>query len=173
MDGPDRPHWRREDMNKTLEQTNEDQDAKAKKPRKFSQEKRRGPHTDNTSVAHQKSDKTKAQNQSSESRERTQRGRENLDFQHDDHQRKHAEVKRRQGPIKPPKPQSQDEQGASGQDDLDHVRASQDPSCKDGRGSGRRTPLEARGGRQSHLQHQRPGQRKWDKVPESKETQTG
>lgn len=184
VDGPDSPSWRREDVNRNMEQTNEDQDTQPKKPRKFSQEQRRGEQIkkgtyseNNTSVAHQRSDDTKEENQPSEIRERTQRSRTGPDSQHDDHQRKRTEAKRRQGPIKPPKQQSQEEvgseKGASGQDDLNLGRPSQDPACKAGSGSGRHTPLQARGGRRTHQQHNRPGQRNWDKMPESKETQTG
>lgn len=183
-DGPDSANWRREDVNKNVEQTNDDQDTEPKKPRKFSQEQRRGEQMKkgtqtekNISVVHQRSDDTKGENQPSEIRERTQRSRTGPDSQHDDHQRKHTETKRRHGPIKPPKPQPQEEvgseKGASGQDDSDHGRPSQDPACKVVRGSGRHTPLQARGGRRTHQQHNRPGQRNWDKVPESKETQTG
>lgn len=180
MDGPDGPNWRREDMSRNLEQTNEEQDARAKKPRKFSQEQRRGQQNekgaqlkeDNTPAGGQRS---KGENPHFDNRERTQRSRTGPDFQHDDHQRKHSEAKRRQGPIKPPKPPPQEELGSeragSVQDDSGHGRSSQDPPFKAGRGSGRHVPLQARGGRRT--QNHRPGQKGWDKMPESKETQTG
>ncbi|KAI3355372.1 hypothetical protein L3Q82_018214 [Scortum barcoo] len=186
MDGPDAPNWRREDAGRTLEQTNEDQDARAKKPRKYSQEQRRGQQNEkgpflkenNTTGRAQRSNDTKGDNHNSEIRERSQRSRAGPDTQHDDHQTKHTEAKRRQGPIKPPKPPPQEETGserwACVQDDSGHGRSSQDPGGKSGRGgSGRHTPLQARGGRRPHHQNHRPGQRTWDKMPESKETQTG
>ncbi|XP_023264150.1 transcriptional repressor NF-X1 isoform X1 [Seriola lalandi dorsalis] len=187
MDGPDRANWRRDDVSRNFEQTSEDQDARAKKPRKFSQEHRRREHNkkgthlkeNNTSVEHERSDDIKGENHSSENREKTQRSRAGPDSQHDDHQRKHPEVKRRQGPIKPPKPpkppsqeETGSERGASGQDHSKHSRSSQDPPSKAGGGSGR-TQLQGRGGRRTHHQNPRPAQRTWDKMPESKETQTG
>uniref|UniRef100_A0A3Q1H6B9 Transcriptional repressor NF-X1 n=1 Tax=Anabas testudineus TaxID=64144 RepID=A0A3Q1H6B9_ANATE len=183
VDGPDGPNWRREDVNRNVEQSNEEQDAQPKNPRKFSQEQRRGEQIkksthseDNISVAHQRPDDTQGEKQPPEIRERTQRSKTGSDFQRDNYQRKHNEAKRRQGPIKPPKQPSQDEvgphKGASVQD-SDLGRLSQDPSCKAGRGSVRHAPLQARGGRRTRQQHSRPGQRNWDKMPESKETQTG
>ncbi|XP_041817302.1 transcriptional repressor NF-X1 isoform X2 [Chelmon rostratus] len=185
MEGPDGPNWRREDVRRNMEQTTEDQDAQAKKPRKFNQEPRRGKQNEkgshikenNTTVGGQRSSDTKGETPPSDIRERTQRSRTGSDFQYDDLQRKHTEAKQRQGPIKVPKPPSQDEmaseRGASVQDDSGHGRSSQDPARKAGRGSGRHTPLQARGGRRAHYQNHRPGQRNWDKIPESKETQTG
>lgn len=185
MDGPDGPNWRREDTGRNFEQTNEDQDAQAKKPRKFSQEQRRGQQPEkgsrfkenNAAVGGQRSDDTKGENPSLDIRDRSQRSSTGPDFQRDDHQRAHTEAKRRQGPIKPPKQPSQEETALemrpSVQDDSGHRRSSQDPVCKAGRGSGRHTPQQARGGRRMHYQNHRPGQRNWDKMPESKETQTG
>ncbi|XP_067342635.1 transcriptional repressor NF-X1 isoform X2 [Channa argus] len=184
FDGPDSTHWRRQDLSRNVKQNNEDQDVQVKNPRKFSQEQRRGEQIkkathgeNNTSVVNQRSDVTKGETQSSEIRERTQRNRTGPEPQRDDHQRKHTEAKRRQGPIKPPKPQSQDEvgseKGASGQGESDYGRPSQDPACKNGKGSGRHTALQARGGRRTHHQQYRAGQRNWNKIPESKETQTG
>ncbi|KAG7231186.1 hypothetical protein INR49_012017 [Caranx melampygus] len=137
MDGPDRPNWRRDDSSRNLEQTNEDQDVRVKKPRKFSQEQRRREQNkkeshlkeDNTSAEHQRSDETKGENHSSENRERSQRSRIGPDSQRDNHQRKQSEAKRRQGPIKPPRPPST-ERGAGGQDHSNHNRPSQDPPVK-------------------------------------------
>lgn len=185
MNGPDGPSWRREDAGRNLEQTNEDQDARAKKPRKFSQEHRRGQQSEkgsrlkenNATVGGQRSNDTKGENPPSDIRPRTLRSRTGPDFQHDDHQRKPTEAKRRQGPIKPPKPPSQEETGSergpSIRDDFGHGISSQDLASKAGRGSGRHTPLQARGARRPHHLNPRPGQRSWDKMPESKETQTG
>ncbi|KAK2859624.1 hypothetical protein Q5P01_004244 [Channa striata] len=152
FDGPGGTNWRRQDLNKNVKQNNEDQDMQVKNPRKFCQEQRRGEQIKKgSSVENQRSDVTKEETQSSGFRERTQRNRRGPDPEHDDHQRKHNEAKRRQGPIKPPKPQSQDEvsseKGASGQDGSDHGRPSQDPACKPGKGSGRYTALQARGGK--------------------------
>lgn len=163
MGGADGPNWRRGSANRDTEQTNEDQDAQAKKPRKFSQEQRKGEHNgswkeNNTTVE-------------------DQRKREDSESQHDNNQRKHTDPKRRQGPIKPPKQPSQEEpgseKGASGQDDSDQGRASQDSAGKGGRGSGGNAPLQARGGRRANYQNYKPGQRSWNKMPKSKETQTG
>ncbi|XP_042366487.1 transcriptional repressor NF-X1 [Plectropomus leopardus] len=180
MDGPDGPSWRREDTGRNFEHFSEDQDAQAKKTQKFNQEQRRGQQTEKgnrtTAVGVQRSNDVK-ENPSSDIRDRSQRSGHFPVSHHDDHRRMHTEAKRRQGPIKPPKPSSQDEMGsemgASFQDDFSHGRSSQDPACKAGRGSGRYTPLQARGGRRTHHQNHRPGQRNWDKMPESKETQTG
>ena len=185
MDRPDRANWRREDVSRHSEQASEDQDTWAKKPRKFVQEQRRveqnkrGTHVkeNNTSGEQQRSDDAKAKKQPPEIRERTQRNRAGPDFQLDDHQRGDTETKRRQGPIKPPKPASQEELGseggAAGRDTSDRSRSSQNPTSRAGGGSGRHAPLQARGGRRTHPQNHRPDPRKWDKMPQSKETQTG
>ncbi|XP_029002432.1 transcriptional repressor NF-X1 [Betta splendens] len=185
VDRPDAATWRRDDVNRNVEQTSEDQDTQPKKHRKFSQEQRRGEQikkgtqTDkNCSVRYQTSNEYSEERQLSEG-ERTRRSRTGPDSQHDYHQGKPPETKRRQGPIKPPKPQPQEEvgseKGASGQNDSDHGRASPNPACKTGRGLERHAPLQARGGRRTHQQHNWPGQRKLDerKMPESRETQTG
>uniref|UniRef100_A0A3Q3K6N0 Transcriptional repressor NF-X1 n=1 Tax=Monopterus albus TaxID=43700 RepID=A0A3Q3K6N0_MONAL len=151
MYGPHGPNWRSKDVNRNLEQTNEDQDAQVKKPRKYSQEQRRGEQMKrgthskdySTSVQHGGSNETKGENHPSEIRERTQRSRTGPDAQHDDHQSKHPETNRRRGPIKPPKTQAQEEVDSES------------------------------GGRRTHPPHHRPGQRNRNKLPESKETQTG
>ncbi|XP_034718109.1 transcriptional repressor NF-X1 [Etheostoma cragini] len=183
-DGPDRPSWRREDTSRNLEQSNEDMDARVKKNRKFSQEQRRGQRNErgtrlkenNTVVEGQRSNETKGESPPSDIRERSQRTKADPDSQHDDHhQRKPTEAKRRQGPIKPPKPSYEEEtgseRGASVQDDSGRGRSFQE--SKAGQGSGRHAPFQARGGRRTHQQNHRPGQRNTDKMPESKETQTG
>ncbi|XP_044196007.1 transcriptional repressor NF-X1 [Thunnus albacares] len=162
MDGPDMPNWRREDVGRNFEHPNE-----------------RREHNEKGTHLKEYNTETKGENHISETRERTQRSRTgpDSDSQRDDHQRKHTETKRRQGPIKPPKPPAQEEtcseRGASGQDNPGHGRSSQNPACKAERGSGRHTPLQTRGQRRPHHQNHRPGQRNWDKIPESKETQTG
>ncbi|XP_035468809.2 transcriptional repressor NF-X1 isoform X2 [Scophthalmus maximus] len=185
MDGPDRRNWRRDDVIRNSGHTNEDQDTSAKKTRKFGQEQRRreqnkkGTHLkeNNTSVEHQRSDDSKGENHPAEIRERAQRSRAGPDSQHDDYQKKHSETKRQQGPIKPLKLPTQEEVGseggASGQDNSDHSRSSQNPNSKARGGSGRHTALQAQGGRRTHRQNHKPGPRNRDKMPESKETQTG
>ncbi|XP_062235425.1 transcriptional repressor NF-X1 [Platichthys flesus] len=185
MDRPDRTNWRREDVSRHSEHASEDQDSWAKKPRKFVQEQRRGEQNmrgshlkeNNTSGEHQRSDDVRAKKQPSEIRERTPRNRAGPDFQLNDHQRKDSETKRRQGPIKPPKPASQEEVGseggAAGRETSDRSRSSQNPTGKAGGGSGRHTPIQVRGGRRTQPQNHRPDPRKWDKMPQSKETQTG
>uniref|UniRef100_G3NKZ9 Transcriptional repressor NF-X1 n=1 Tax=Gasterosteus aculeatus aculeatus TaxID=481459 RepID=G3NKZ9_GASAC len=184
--GPDGPSWRREAAGRNIEQTNEDPDAGAKEHGRFSQEaRRRGPQTDkatylkenNTLVDGRRSNDTPRENPALDVRERSQRIRPGPDSQHDDPQRKPTEVKRRHGPIKPPRVQppeeSRSERGASFQDESGYGRSSQNPAGKAGHGAGRHTPLQARGGRRTHHQNERPGPKNWDKMPESKETQTG
>lgn len=184
MDGLDGPNWRR-DADKTQEQAHEDQDAQVKKPRKFSQQQRRGQlnvksthlKENNTMEGDQRSCDFKGHIPKSDIRDRYQRSRTGPHIQHDDHQRKHAEPKRRQGPIKPPKPGAQDEvdteRETSEQFEPGHNRSSHDTACGTGRGSGRHVPHQPRGNRKTHHQNHRPGQRHWDKMPQSKETQTG
>ncbi|XP_034562203.1 transcriptional repressor NF-X1 [Notolabrus celidotus] len=180
MDGPDGSSWRREDAGRNVEQTYEDQ---AKRPRKFNQEPRRGqqnekgPHLreSNNVAGGPRPNDTSVDNPPSNTRERTQRSsRTGPASQHDEHQRQ-PEVKKRQGPIKPLKPLMQEDTGAerrgSGQEDLGHGRSSVD--LKSGRGSGRHMYPQARGGRRPQHQNQRPVQRNRDRIPESKETQTG
>lgn len=177
MDGPDRASWRREDAGMNVEQTNEDQ---AKRPRKFNQEPRRGQHNgkgphlreSNNVAGGQRLNDSEGENQPSDTRERSQRSsRAGPHSQHEYHQRQ-TEVKKRQGPIKPPKPPVQEEAGAerrgSAQEDE---RSSENP--KSGQGAGRHMHVQARGGRRTHHQNQRAGQRNWDGIPKSKETQTG
>lgn len=184
VNGPDGANWWQDDVNRNVEQTNEEQDTQPRKTRKFNQDQRRGEQIKkdtqtekSTSVRHHTSNDHKGERQPSEG-ESTQRSILRPDSQRDADQRK-PETKRRQGPIKPPKPQPQEEvgveRGASGQNDSDHSRPSQHPACKAWRSSERHAALKARGGRRTHQQHNRPGQRKWDerKMPESRETQTG
>lgn len=172
-------------MSRNLEQTNDDKDVRVKKPRRFGQEQKRGGQNErsdhlkenNTTSEGLRFSSTKRETPSSETRERTHLSRTDSESQHDDHQRKHTEVKRRQGPIKPPKQPSQEEvgseKGASGADDSGHCKSSQDAAGKAGRGSGRHTPLQGRGGRRTNHQNHKSGQRSWDRMPKSKETQTG
>ncbi|KAM9839531.1 transcriptional repressor NF-X1 [Aulostomus maculatus] len=170
-DGPDGPNWRRDDTGKNLDSASEGQDGWAKKPRRFNKEQKRGEHADkkeNKSTTDcQKSD----DNETAETRETSQRS--NRDSRHDDrHQKNPSETKRRQGPIKPHKRPPQDEvcpeKGAGFQDGR-----RQNPSCKSERGLGQQPAPHSRGQRRPQHQNHRPGQRNWDKMPESKETQTG
>lgn len=183
-DGPDAPNWRRDDMDRNFAHGNEDQDDQAKKPRRFSQEQRRGELNDrgNTTTAEGlKFDYNRVENYPPENRERTQRTRTSKGHgpQQNDHQMKHNEVKpKRQGPIKPPKPPPEEEvgsdRGASGQDDSEPDRLTQqNPARKAGRGSGQQSASQGRGQRRTHHQNVRSGNKNWGKVPESKETQTG
>ncbi|CAK6967447.1 transcriptional repressor NF-X1 [Scomber scombrus] len=160
VDGPDVPNWRREDTGRNFEHTNERRD-----------------HNEKGTNVKESHTNTKGENYASEPRERTQRSRTGpeSDPQRDDHQRK-----RRHGPIKPPKPPAHQEEacserGATGQDNPGHGRSERERE----RGSGRHTPVQSRGQRRPHhhqnhhQNHHRPGQRSWNKIPESKETQTG
>ncbi|KAM4533753.1 transcriptional repressor NF-X1 [Odontesthes bonariensis] len=174
MDGPEGPSWRREGANRDSEQAGGEKDAQAKRPRNFDQEQKpRGDHLkdNNAAVAGHRSHGNKGETPLLESQHSKQGPRS----QHFEHQRKHADVKRRHGPIKPPKPPSREEpgseRGAAGRDDSDHCRSSQDPAAKAGRGSGGHAPVQAKGGRR--VNHQSQSQRSWDKMPKSKETQTG
>lgn len=165
-DGPDGPNWRR-DAESNLDEASEVQDAQAKKPRKFSQEQRRGQHNEKSSCLKESSTTEGGEKSVSANRDTT-----NFNMRaNDDHQKKHTEAKRRQGPIKPPKPSAQEEIGSeradSGQDEPGHSRP-----YKAGRDSGKHTPFLARGERRTYQKH-RPGQKNWDKMPGSRETQTG
>ncbi|KAG7525568.1 transcriptional repressor NF-X1 [Solea senegalensis] len=175
--GPDASNWRRQDVNRNSEHNSEEQAAWTKRPWKFSQEQRREHNKKgNTSVAFQRADDTRGENHSTEPRERSQRSMEGPDFH--DHLRKQPGPKRRQGPIKPPKPPSPEEEagtegGACSQDNSDHGRAFQNPISKAGGGSGRPAPAQAKAGRRTHHQNHKPAVRNLNKMPESKETQTG
>lgn len=181
VEGPDAPNWRR-DREKHLEEGNEEQDGQPKKPRKYSQEQRarrlneRGPRLKEDCVADEGQRSNNANNEASlDTRERTHRKREEgPDLQYDEQWRKRPEGKRRHGPIKPAKVLPQEERGsdmeAAGGQESGHGFHD---AYRSGRGSGRYTSSQPRGGRRTHPQSQRPGQRTWDKVPESKETQTG
>ncbi|XP_074549833.1 transcriptional repressor NF-X1 [Halichoeres trimaculatus] len=180
VDGPDAPSWRREDAGMNVEQTDEDQ---AKRPRKFNQEPRRGqyngkgPHlresTKSTNVAGaQGLNDNEGENPPSDTRERNQRSsRTGPRSQHEHHQRQ-MEVKKRSGPIKPPKSPTQEEAGAerrgSAQEDE---RLFVNPMSA--QGAGQHMHAQARGGRRMHHPKQRAGQGSRDRIPESKETQTG
>lgn len=181
VEGPDAANWRR-DPDRNVDQTGEEQDDQIKKPRKYSQEQRgrrhngRGPRLkeDNMSDEGQRSNHAKAEGPL-ETRERTHRKREDAaDVQYDEQWRKRPEVKHRQGPIKPARPLSQEERGpdpeAGGGQEFSH---SYHDAFRSGRGSGRYMSSQPRGGRRTHPPSQRPGQRNWNKVPESNETQTG
>ncbi|XP_041824274.1 transcriptional repressor NF-X1 [Melanotaenia boesemani] len=182
LDGPDGPSWRRENMNRDLEQTGEELDAQVKKSRNFNQmggelsEKSGHLKESNQPVADHKPHGIKRENPSWETTEKTHQGKMGVRSQHD-HQRKHTDVKRRQGPIKPLKPPSQKEMGSerctTSQDDSDQGRSSQDLVSKAGRGSGLPTQFQGKGGKRTNHQNHKPGQRSWDKMPKSKETQTG
>ncbi|CAN9506402.1 unnamed protein product [Ophioblennius macclurei] len=185
MDGPDGPNWRSGYTNRNLEQTNENQDVRSKKPRRFGHEHRREEQhqkrghlrEDNMSVENQSLHTPKGRSLPSENKGRGQPpNTTGSEHQQNTHQKKPIDVKRRQGPIKPPKPPDQQEAGsersASRQDDSEHGRSSHNSTGKAGRASGRHTAPQARGGRRPYHQNYH-NQRSWDKMPKSKETQTG
>lgn len=183
MDGPDGPSWRREGIDRDLEQTNLEQDAHIKKPRSAGREQKRGEQSE-------KNDQTKENHTTapgrrphsvgeekhpvSEKNEKIPQSKSSSKPQHHDHQNKHNDVKRRQGPIKPPKPPAQDEvsseRGAADQDESDRIRLSQD---QPGRGSGAHRPFQSKGGRRTNYMNNKQGLRSSEKIPKSKETQTG
>lgn len=153
-------NWRRNEEN-SLEQTSE-QDSEAKKPRKFNQEHRRAHHYEKENNAKEGGPKS---GDAEEDTHRVQTGKTGPDFQRG--------AKKRQGPIKPPKaPGTGSESMSKEQTELSWSRAPLDGASEVGHGSGRHTP-QARGRRRTHQQNHRPGQGKWEKMPESKETQTG
>lgn len=160
-EGPNSANWRRNEEN-NLEQTREEQVAEAKTPRKFNLDHRKQRHYESENNAREGVPK------SGDAKEDTQRGQSDKTgpyFQ--------CEAKRRQGPIKPPKaPGTGSESVSKEQTKLSQSRASTGGTLEAGQSSGRHTP-QARGRRRTIQQNPRPSQKKWDKMPESKETQTG
>lgn len=157
--GSDSGNWRRNEEN-SLEQTSEDQDADAKKPRRFNLERRR-PHR----YEKENNAREVGPGDAEEATQRAQTGKTGPDFQ--------CGAKRRQGPIKPSTAPSTGSENMSRElAELSRSRAPLDGASEAGHGSGRHTP-QARGRRRTHQQNHRPSQKKWDKMPESKETQTG
>ncbi|KAF7213481.1 transcriptional repressor NF-X1 [Nothobranchius furzeri] len=183
MDGPDAPNWRRGGANRDFEQTNKERDAPAQNSSK--RELKRGErmeerdHTreNNTTVPGYRFQSIRGENYFSETNRRTPQSKSGTQTQHYDHQKKHDDPKRRHGPIKPPKAPSPEEvsleRGAGGQHDPDFSRSSQDPVCKPGRGSGPQRPYQSHGGRRTNRQNSKSGQSSSEKMPKSKETQTG
>ncbi|MEQ2313380.1 Transcriptional repressor NF-X1 [Ameca splendens] len=180
MDGPDAPSWRRENGNRDLQLTNKEQEAQVKKARNTGQEQRKGEENkknDYTSIPDQRSHGTREESTHSETTKRAQQSRPGGRPQMYDQQRKNGDGQRRRGPIKPPKPPSHEEvdskRGAGGQDGSEHGRSSQDPACKAGKVSGPQKPFQGRGGRRTNFQNINSGQKISEKMPKSKETQTG
>lgn len=159
--GPNSANWRRNEVN-SLEQTSEEQDSEAKKPRKFNQEHRRQHHCEKENNAKDGGPKL---GDVEEDTQRAQAGKTGPDFQRG--------AKKRQGPIKPPKAQGTGSESMSKEHtEISSGRVPLDGASEAGQGSERHTP-QARGRRRTHQQNHRPSQRKWDKMPESNETQTG
>lgn len=160
-DGPSSTNWRRKEE-KRLEQTSEDQDAEAKKNRKFNLEHRRQHHYENENNVREGRPMS---GDPKEDSQRAQSGKTGPDFQ--------LGAKRRQGPIKPPKaPVTGSESVSREQTEPSQSSAAVDGASEAGHSTGRHTP-QARGRRRPNQHNHRPSQRKWDKMPESKETQTG
>ncbi|KAM9712729.1 transcriptional repressor NF-X1 [Menidia menidia] len=152
----DGPSWRRESANRDSDQTNRrQQDAQARKSRNLDQE--RGNRGNNMAAVGQRSHGVKGEDPVSETSDKSR--------QHYDNQRK------RQGPIKPPKPPHPEESGS--ERGADPRRTPQEPPDKAGRGLGRNSPHQVRGGRRMNPQSHKPSQRSFDQMPKSKETQTG
>lgn len=180
VEGPSAANWRR-DPDNNVDQTYEQQDGQIKKPRKYSQEQRfkrqneRGPRLkeQNATDEGQRSHHAKTEGPL-DVRERTQRKRDDLaKVQYDEQWRKRPEVRRRQGPIKAQEESSPDREAAGGLRFSQGFSHNSHNAFRSGRGSGRYTNSQSRGGTRTHPPSLRPGQRNWDKVPESKETQTG
>lgn len=159
--GPNRANWRRTEENRS-EQTTEDQDAEAKKPRKFHMERRRQHHYEKENSAREGGQRS---GDAKEDTQRAQSASTGPDFQRG--------AKRRHGSIKPPKGPGTGSDGTSReQTDPCQGRASVEEPSEAGHSSERHTP-QTRGRRRTHQQNHRPTQRKWDKMPGSKESQTG
>lgn len=156
-DGASSANWRRNEE-KNFKQTGEEQDAEAKTPRNLNLEHRRQQHYE------MKNDAGEEVPKSGDTKEDTQRVQGPY-FQ--------CGPKRRQGPIKAPKAAGTGSENVSReQTELSQSRASMGGTLEAGPSSGRHTP-QARGRRRTNQQNHRPSQRKWDKIPESRETQTG
>ncbi|KAK7881705.1 hypothetical protein WMY93_030114 [Mugilogobius chulae] len=165
--GSESCNWRVEDAGR-----NNNENVNAKRPRKYNHEQRRGEpysertHSNVTTPDYANRDDPLTNKGSS------QRGKSEP-FHSNDHQSK----PKRQGPIKPPKAVSREEmaseKGAISNDDAESSRATQKPLHKGGRDVERQSASQGQGQRRSHHQSHRPGQRSRDRVPESKETQTG
>ncbi|XP_012705504.2 transcriptional repressor NF-X1 [Fundulus heteroclitus] len=181
VDGPDAPTWRRESGNRGLQQANKDQETQVKKPRNAGQEQRKGEEhekSDHASLSDQRSHGTKEEKTHTENTKRAPQSRQGGRAEpYDQKQWKNDDGKRRQGPIKPPKPSSYEEvsskRGPAVQDGSEQVRASQDPPYNTGKVSGPQKPFQGRGGKRTSHQNINSGQRSSDKMPKSKETQTG
>lgn len=164
-DRPDSENWRRIEEKSSEQKTSEDQDAEAKKPRKFQTSSgsfRRQHHYEKENSAREGAPRS---GDAKEDTQRAQSARTGPDFQRG--------AKRRHGSIKPPKgPDTGSDSTSREQTDPSQGRASVDGASEAGHRSERHTP-QARGRRRTHQQNHRPTQRKWDKVSESKESQTG
>ncbi|CAB1349549.1 unnamed protein product, partial [Coregonus sp. 'balchen'] len=200
----DGPSWRRRDpggLGEEVGPAHEDhQDTSPEKPRWFSQEPRREERGERSAKGppHSLEKQENQENHSTggggwepaEPREETRPsemgarnrkgGRAEERNRHVDAQKKFPEPKRRQGPIKVyPQERKDPERGArdtpSGHRDKPGSSTEEEPSWRgQGRGQGRRTPLQDRGQRRTPNSDHRPGQKRWDNVPiKSKETQTG
>lgn len=160
-EGPNSDNWRRNEE-KNLEQTSEEQDAEAKTARKCNLEHRRQHHYEKENNAREGVPKSA---NAKENAQRVQSGKTGPYLQ--------CGSKRRQGPIKPPKaPGTGSESVSREQTEQSQSRASMSGTVEAGQSSERHTP-QARGRRRTNQPNHRPSQRKWDKMPESKETQTG
>lgn len=158
-EGPNSDNWRRNEE-KNLEETSEEQDAEAKTPRKLNLEHRRQHHYEKENNAREVVPKS---GDAKEDTQRVQTGKTGPYFQ--------CGAKRRQGPIKPPRaPGTGSESVSREQTELSQSRAAVGGTVEAGQSSGR---PQARGRRRTNQQNHRPSQGKWDKMPESKETQTG
>lgn len=186
MDGPDAPNWRSGYMDSNLEESIEDHDARPNKPWKFGHEQRREEQHQkrihlkdgNQPVQNLRSYTPKGERSFSDNTRKVQPNTAGSEYHHSAHQKRPNDVKRRHGPIKPPKPRSQDEaeseRGASGHEDPDCGRSLHNSNGKAGRTSGRLSTPQTRGGRRpSDQSYHKDNQRGSDKMPKSKETQTG
>ncbi|XP_023806082.1 transcriptional repressor NF-X1 isoform X2 [Oryzias latipes] len=161
MDGSDGSN--RRGVNRNLEKGYEQWDSHFKKNRNVEQrraeQRERGDHFKAADQRHG----TKG-----ETTERTQESKSGPKRHYHETQKKEVEVKRRQGPIKPPKPPSQEidgrERGANARLDSDQSRPAQDS---------RGPPPPAKGGKRFNQRSHKPGRQSWEQVPKSKETQTG
>lgn len=160
-EGPNSSNWRSKEEN-NVEPNIDEQDSEANTSRKFNLERRRQHHYEKENNAREGLPKS---GDAKEDSQRVQSAQTGSYFQYGS--------KRRQGPIKPPKaPGTGSESVSREQTQLSQSGTSMGGTLEAGQSAGRHTP-QARGRRRTNQPSQRPSQRTWDKIPESKETQTG
>uniref|UniRef100_A0A8C5I2J9 Transcriptional repressor NF-X1 n=1 Tax=Gouania willdenowi TaxID=441366 RepID=A0A8C5I2J9_GOUWI len=166
-DGPD---WWREDVNQNL--ASGDQNARVKKPRRFGREQKKGEQKEKNSYSQH--DMKALPPQAAEGRKPSdirERDEERMTLS-EEHQRKHSEVKKRHGPIKPPKPPAHEEPGSQSAASAPNDRETHDSTRRAARDPKGHAGPQTRDGRRPNHPNHKAGLRSWDRTPKSKETQT-